>query len=301
MSQSQFLEDLLITLPSLREHHCPTQPVYRLLKRQARQEIERLFGADAPAPPQLAPFGMLQFPYFRMGAVDTLNLFDFDELVIFSFYWHNRNRYRRVADLGANLGLHSIILSRCGFEVRSFEPDPTHYGLLKRNLALNACTTVFPTQAAISHETGAREFVRVLGNTTGSHLAGAKASPYGDLERFSVQVVELSPLLQWADLIKMDIEGHEADVLLASKPEEWRHTDAVVEIGTEANARAVFEHFKGSPVNLFAQKSGWNLVKDLKAMPASHRDGSLFLTFEKEMPWEATFTMSQQSSKRQAS
>jgi FkbM family methyltransferase len=285
MNQIPFLDDLLATLPGILKEHSPSGPVYRLLKRAARREVERLFAEESPVVRQVGPFGAIQFPYVRMGAVDTLNLFDFDELVLFSFYWHNRERYRRVADLGANLGLHSIMLSRCGFEVRCFEPDPTHFGLLQRNLALNNCTSVRPTQAAVSHHAGSTEFVRVLGNTTGSHLAGAKANPYGELERFPVRVEALAPLLEWADLVKMDIEGHEAEVLLATTPAQWQRTDAVIEIGTAVNAQAVFEHFHGSAVRLFAQKGGWNCVQTLADMPTSHRDGSLFLTCKPTMPW----------------
>jgi FkbM family methyltransferase len=220
-----------------------------------------------------------------MGSVDSLNLFDIDELILFCFYWHNRDRYHRAADLGANLGLHAIVLSRCGFEVRAYEPDPTHFALLKRNLGLNGCANVRAIGAAVSRCAGSMEFVRVLGNTTSSHLAGAKPSPYGDLERFPVPVEALAPLLEWADLVKMDVEGHEAEILLGTTPEQWRRTDAVIEIGSPANASAVFEHFRGSAVRLFAQKGGWRAVDDLSAMPTSYRDGSLFLTCQDAMPW----------------
>src|SRR5574341_904869 len=82
-------------------------------------------------------------------------------------------RYRRARDIGANLGLHSIVLARCGFEVKAFEPDPWHFGLLKDNLAANRAR-VEAIPAAVSTADGEAQFVRVLGNTTGSHLAGSK-------------------------------------------------------------------------------------------------------------------------------
>jgi FkbM family methyltransferase len=288
MNQSPFLDDLMDGLASLHAQHGPAGPVYRLLRRAARREVGKLFRAEEPAPTYLGPIGPVRFPYVRMGAVDTLNLFDIDELILFSFYWHARGRYRRVADLGANLGLHSIVLSRCGFEVRAYEPDPTHYALLQRNLTLNGCANVRAVQAAVSRRDGSMEFVRVLGNTTGSHLAGAKPSPYGDLERFPVRVEALSPLLEWADLIKMDVEGHEAEILLGTTPEQWRRTDAVVEIGSPENARAVFEHFHGSGVRFYAQKDGWRQVDDLSSMPTGYKDGSVFLTCKDAAPWQET-------------
>jgi len=288
MKHSRILDDLLHTLPGVRDQHAPTSPLYTLLKQVARREVEGLFLSETAAGRGFGPFGELTFPYFNMGAVDSLSLFDLDELLLFSFYQQNRNRYQRVLDIGANVGLHSIIMSRCGFEVRCFEPDPTHFRQLQRNLSLNGCTTVTPVQAAVSSEAGTLEFVRVLGNTTGSHLAGSKPSPYGELERFPVRVEAIGPLLEWADLVKMDVEGHEAAILLSTQRQHWLATDGVVEIGSPANARAVYDHFRSLGVHLFAQKAGWGPVVDFTAMPTSYREGSLFITCKDEMPWEST-------------
>lgn len=285
MDRSRILDDLLDTLPGVRAEHAPGSPLYTLLKQVARREVEGLFRAGDEAR-GFGPFGDVRFPYFGMGAVDTLSLFDLDELILFSFYHQNRARYRRVLDVGANVGLHSVVLSRCGFEVRCFEPDPTHFGKLTQNLARNGCASVTPAQAAVSSAAGTLEFVRVLGNTTGSHLAGAKAAPYGELERFPVRVEAIGPLLEWADLVKMDVEGHEADILLSTTRGHWQRTDGVVEIGTPANARAVFDHFRGLGVGLFAQKCGWAAVTDFADMPTTYKDGSLFITCKGEMPWE---------------
>jgi FkbM family methyltransferase len=286
MTRSAILDDLLRTLPEVRERHAPSSPLYALLKRVARQEVEGLFRASEQTARGFGPFGELTFPYFNMGSVDSLSLFDLDELILFSFYHQNRSRYRHVLDIGANVGLHSVILDRCGFEVRCFEPDPTHFTQLQRNLELNGCRSVVPTRAAVSSADGTCEFVRVLGNTTGSHLAGAKAAPYGALERFPVPVAAIGPLLDWADLVKMDVEGHEAEILLSTERRHWERTDGVVEIGTPENARAVFNHFRGLSARLFAQKTGWGPVAELADMPTSYRDGSLFITCRTGMPWE---------------
>jgi FkbM family methyltransferase len=283
---SPILDGLFRALPTLHADHAPASELYALLKRVARGEVEELFQSEAPAVQRFGPFGELTFPYVSMGAVDSLSLFDLDELILFSFYWRNRRRYRRVLDVGANIGLHSIVLSRCGFEVRAFEPDPTHFGLLSRNLAINRCTRVTPVNAAVSRRPGTLEFVRVLGNTTGSHLAGSKASPYGELERFPVRVEAIRPLLAWADLVKLDVEGHEAEILLETRREDWLETDAVVEIGSPANAQAVCEHFRSIGVGLFAQKCGWSRVEEPASLPTSYRDGSLFITCKDAVPWD---------------
>jgi FkbM family methyltransferase len=231
------------------------------------------------------PFGMLALPYHKMGAIDSIDLFGLDELIIFSFYWANRGAYKRAVDIGANLGLHTILMSRSGYEVTAFEPDPVHFRLLKQNLAYNRAERITPIEAAVSDHRGKTEFVRVKGNTTGSHISGAKANPYGELDRFSVDLVPFEEAVRTADLVKVDAEGHEVVILRSLPPERWNSLDAIVEVGTPENAAALLEHFKPLPVRLFSQKTGWSLVRDYAHLPTSHREGSLFITAKPEMPW----------------
>ena len=129
------------------------------------------------------------------------------------------------------------------------------------------------------------EFIRVLGNTTASHLAGSKPNPYGDLERFPVKVEGFEPLIAWADLIKLDVEGHEKVVLLSTGLNHWLKTDALVEIENPGNAAAIYEHFTTLGVNLFSQKTSWQQVRSLDDMPTSYHEGTLFVTCRGEMPW----------------
>ena len=285
MSSASILESLFLALPTMREHHSPNSKAYALLKQVAHREVERLFYNVEPSFREFRPFGELALPYHKMGAIDSLNLFDLDEFIIFSFYWANRQRYRRVLDIGANIGLHSIILSKCGFEVRAYEPDPQHFEAIERNLALNNCSNVQTVNAAVSSQAGTMEFVRVLGNTTASHLTGSKPNPYGELERFPVRVEAIEPLITWADLIKLDVEGHEKEVILATKRDHWSSTDALVEVESESNAASIYEHFTNLGVHLFAQKINWQPVHDINDMPTSYREGTLFVTSKSEMPW----------------
>ena len=264
--------------------HAPTTAFYRLCKASARGEIELLFGGSARSFRKLGPFGDISLPYTKMGAIDSLDLFGLDELIILGFYNSNRGRYRRVLDIGANLGLHSIIMARCGFLVRAFEPDPWHYGILTENLTANGASTVEALKAAVSTKDGEAEFVRVLGNTTGSHLAGAKNS-YGERESFPVTTCAVQPLFEWADFAKIDAEGHEKELLLTATRESMESLDIMVEIGNAANAEAVYKHFRGIEVGMFAQKIGWQRVSALSDVPTSHRDGSLFISAKAAMPW----------------
>jgi len=279
------LENLILALPSLCKCHRPNSLAYKMMKQVARREVEaRFYEADLRVE-QFGPFGELIFQYHKMGSIDSLDLLNLDELIIFSFYWANRERYRHVLDIGANIGLHSIVLNRCGFDVRAFEPDPQHLEILRRTLVLNSCCDVQVSDTAVSSKEGIREFVRVLGNTTANHLAGSKSNPHGELERFPVKTEAIVPLMAWADLIKLDVEGHEKEILLATDREHWLGTDALVEIENGENALAVYEHLGAMEVNAFSQKIGWNMVSDLEDMPKSYRDGTLFVSYRLEMPW----------------
>jgi FkbM family methyltransferase len=281
MSSIDLLFEAVLESPRL---HAPTSAVYQVLKKFARGQIEALFSSPERVTREFWRFGALSLPYTSMGAVTSLDLFGLDELIIFAFYHQNRAGYRRVLDIGANLGLHSIIMGRCGFEVKAFEPDPWHYDLLTVNLAANSIGNVDAMAEAVSTTDGKAEFVRVLGNTTGSHLAGSKNS-YGEREHFAVSTTAVAPLFEWADFAKIDAEGHERDLLLTTTAQTFTHLDVMVEIGNAANAGAVFEHCQTLDVGMFAQKIGWQRAKRLADLPTSHREGSLFLSTKPEMPW----------------
>lgn len=284
MQMDHLVNKLINDLPSIKDKHVRSSEAYSDFSKELRYEIEKIFNDPSEEKKSFGPFGEIVFPYFRMGNKSSLDLFDLDEMIIFSFYWANRNRYKRVLDIGANIGLHSLILSKCGYIVNSFEPDPVHFGQLCRVLKINEANQVNPHQGAVSATPGEAEFVRVLGNTTSSHLAGCK-QPYGDLERFAVKLYGIRDIIREVDLIKMDVEGHEDKILLATMGNDWKAMDAIVEIGGSEKAALIFNHFKNENVNLFAQKIGWEKVTELAYMPMSYKEGSLFITKKSQMPW----------------
>lgn len=280
------LDTLLEFLAAYPQHHARETPFYRFvdgLAKQAFHEAQPAFEAGQKV--RVAELGLIDLPYEKMGAIDSIDLFGLDELLMFAFYHRNRGRYARAVDIGANIGLHSILLSRCGCQVESYEPDPSHHARLVRNLELNGVTGCTVHQAAVSEKRGTMQFVRVLGNTTSSHLAGSKANPYGELERFDVEVQDIREIAQRADLMKIDAEGHEAVILNALPIDAWKHIDAFVEIGSPENARAIFDRFSGTGVNLFAQKTGWARVQELEQVPVSYKEGGVFISFKDSMPW----------------
>ncbi len=284
MYLSTTMETLLLELPTMTQQHAPSHAAYQLLKKVARNEVISLFSTDVQAPSSFAPFGQIHFPYIKMGAIDSLDLFGLDELIIFSFYWKNRNCYKKALDIGGNIGLHSIILNLCGFFVDVYEPDPLHFSILLKNLEQNLCTRVVPHNAAVSNKNGKAHFTRVLGNTTGSHLTGSKES-YGEKETIVVDVQDIKEIVNSVDLIKLDAEGHEKEILFDLTAENWKSMDAMIEVGSQENAHGIFAYLQKIGVNAFSQKTGWKQVFSLQDLPTSHREGSLFITSKSTMPW----------------
>jgi len=229
----------------------------------------------------ISNIGLIKFPYFSFGKIKSYHLWDIEDLIIFSFYKNNKNNYCRALDLGANIGLHSIIFSKLGYKkILSYEPDPNHFKQLKLNLKLNNCKSVDTINKAIFDKKKNLTFNRILGNTTGSHIIKMKKKPYGKIDIIKIKADKFLSLLnkKQKTLIKMDIEGAESKCILTTKRKHWKNTDAFIEITDFKSAKKIFKHLKKIRVNIFSHKSGWNLVNSLRQMPYSYKEGMIFVS-----------------------
>lgn len=280
-----YINQILEIIPNLKNHHSPHDPIYKFFETLSEQEIEYRFSSKSELPSEFYKFGDFVFPFREMGDLNSLGLFRFDELIVLSFYWQNRKKYKNVLDIGANIGLHSIILEKCGFNVRSFEPDPITFEILKNNLNLNQSKSVKIFNKAISDKKGKASFVRLCGNIAGSHLSGDKPNPYGKIETFEVDIEPIVSHLEWADFAKIDVEGHEKVILLATEKQHWEKLDAIIEIGNPENGRAIFEHMSSLGVSMYPQKINWEKAKTLKDLPDNYKEGNVFLSSRGPMLW----------------
>lgn len=214
----------------------------------------------------------LNIPKVSFGKVDSDALFGPLDQEIFDFYERNASRYKKTLDIGANIGVHTILMAKQGWYVEAFEPDPAHFAMLK-DLVWEHDGLIAMTPAAVSNRAGRAQFVRVSNNTTGSHLEGLKAS-YGPVERFEVDLVDCRPLIAWADFAKLDCEGSEADILETVSNDRC---EFMVEVSDLRNAERIFEHFRRLAIPMWAQKSDWQRVERLGDMPTHHSQGHLFI------------------------
>ena len=251
------------------------------------KEIDQLHGIGKSEVLTLGEVGNLNFPYFEMGSIDSVKLFGIDELIFFSFYYTNRDRYKKTLDLGANIGLHTLIMKKLGFQVVSYEPDSIHLAQIEKVMKLNDLGTEGLTPKAISDKRGTMEYIRILGNTTGSHLLGSKEEVYGATEIVSVEVDDILEVLSQGkfDFVKMDVEGHEVVLLNRITAQLIATTDIMLEIGSEKNAKEIFTILSDKKIPAFAQKINWGRVEKLEDLPNHHTHGSLFLSMQGPPNW----------------
>jgi FkbM family methyltransferase len=121
---------------------------------------------------------------------------------------------RTVLDIGANIGAHTVDLSRlAGPEgaVHAFEPQRLMFQMLCANVALNSCANVFTHQVAAG---------AVNGTVLVPPLDPALSNNYGGLSLLDAKLGETVPRitvdsldLRDCQFIKLDVEGMETEAL----------------------------------------------------------------------------------------
>jgi FkbM family methyltransferase len=274
-------------LKETKSFHAHAKPFHIFNSEVCSTLIEQSgFSSIEPVAVDFGPFGQLIFPYYSMGNIDSLKLFGLDELILFSFYHANRNRYKYAADMGANIGLHSILMSRLGWDVTAFEPDPIHVAKINQHAELNSVSTIKIRENAVSNESASLVFTRLKGNRTGSHLKGKKSNVYGDTDEFEVQCVALTDVMSQFEFIKMDIEGAEVDAICSTQKQHWGNTDIMLEVGSEENASLILEHIQNLGLHAYSQKMGWGKVENILHMPFGYKEGSLFISQKPQLIWD---------------
>lgn len=120
-----------------------------------------------------------------------------------------------VVDIGANIGLHAVFFgSRIGTAGRvfAFEPEPFNFRFLQTNVARNGLANVECLMQGAGAHAGTLRLYLVAG-TVGAHTAAAVEGATA----IDVAVVRLDDALRdrapRIDLMKIDVEGYEAQVL----------------------------------------------------------------------------------------
>jgi FkbM family methyltransferase len=167
----------------------------------------------------LDPDDFVQRELIFRGTYEPRSLARFDQLIA--------TDVRGCLDFGAHMGLYSLRaaagLESRGGRVVAVEPTPTHAAALLRNAQLSRLNNFLLCTAAFSHTPGlARMIAPHAANTGGSRLGDASMA---DLRTIPLLVpvlkaAELATMLPAgaADVLKIDVEGHEFHVLRSLLP-----------------------------------------------------------------------------------
>ncbi len=137
-------------------------------------------------------------------------------------------------DIGANLGLYSLLARHLGYQTLLFEPEPVHYAFLSRN----ADVIGTPIDCALSDRPGTAEFFisdqsnpgssSLVMPHTGGRPAPEKHAISVRLSTFDSILVERGLDPASIRLIKIDVEGNEERTVLGMRGYLARATSAPV-------------------------------------------------------------------------
>jgi len=124
-----------------------------------------------------------------------------------------------ILDIGANIGYYAIMESIAvgsSGKVLAIEPVSSNIKMLKRNIELNNTKNIDVVHGAVSTHTGTGEmFMSSHSNLHTFHSEGS-ASNYLNTTPVSVNTFTLKDVIgnkTRPDLIRMDVEGHEVEIL----------------------------------------------------------------------------------------
>ncbi len=146
-----------------------------------------------------------------ISMVNMLGMYDYNNMNLVLRVLAGGGRF---ADVGANIGAYTLVASENpAVAVVSLEPNPAAYGKLRMNVALNGRSNVNPVNMGASARpgtlrmtnNGASPMNRMVGN--GDKLDGTIAVEVDTLDSICRRTVGLP------SMIKMDVEGHEPQVL----------------------------------------------------------------------------------------
>ncbi len=132
-----------------------------------------------------------------------------------------------VLDIGAQIGVFSVFISKKVGKIFSFEPVLGNFELLKKNIELNKLENKIKAfNFAVSAKNG-KQKVFLSENNSGGHSIYGKGK-FVEAETKNLEQIFNENKIQKCDLIKMDVEGAEYDVLYSSTEETFNKIERIV-------------------------------------------------------------------------
>jgi FkbM family methyltransferase len=189
-------------------------------------------------PPSIQSFALPGRPDLMMANVDSANVNSIGTRVVFwtGDHWVSQHgsgmplweelarRAERVVEVGANVGYYTIAgAAAASGEYTAYEPHPLSCAALRTNLELNGTRQATVVEAAVVPEAATSRVELVCptghdsGTPSGAMVRGsALASSLADNESIMVDAVLFRDAITGSDLVKIDVEGLEAQLILSA-------------------------------------------------------------------------------------
>jgi len=136
-------------------------------------------------------------------------------------------------DVGANVGHHSLFMSKLCDEVHSFEPYDRVRNILMSKILLNKCSNIVVHNVGLGEKSEFLDFYAPVGRNIGTGSFMAEHAKDNNIKYGKLEIVEgdlyISKLnLKRVDLIKIDVEGFEKYVLLGLRDTLEKYRPSVV-------------------------------------------------------------------------
>jgi FkbM family methyltransferase len=129
-----------------------------------------------------------------------------------------------VVDVGAHIGCFSVLAAPRVSRVLSFEPEPSNYQLLKRNIELNKLMNITAFEMCVSGRSGEREFYLAKPTSTGSSTLTiplrqrTQETPDAGRRTQKVRSISIADIIAQhnllrIDFLKLDCEGAEHEII----------------------------------------------------------------------------------------
>lgn len=153
-------------------------------------------------------------------------------------------RGRTMLDIGANVGFHALTAGLFFRRVVAFEPTPSTATRLERNVMASALRHIDVKRCALSNRTGEAAFALDVGHCGANRIAGEPRlgeTIQVPLRRLDDLAKETPGALGKLDFVKIDVEGHECEVLEGGR-ETIAHDRP--QLFVEFNTPAQFDRFR---------------------------------------------------------
>lgn len=135
-----------------------------------------------------------------------------------------------ILDVGANIGLTTILFAELGKQVVSFEPSPSTFRLLRNNVTRAQARNTTLVNAALGDSRGESTITFPPSNRSGGFVSNHTRPGKGHTTE-QIQIERLDDICQKyvdrVDFIKIDVEGFEGSVLRGAQKTLRRHRPVV--------------------------------------------------------------------------